>query len=63
MKRLAAEMVPIFQSRDLHPEALSALAIFRQAAEAETVTAGLLEKVATFLQRARRSPELRFAAE
>ncbi len=63
MKRLAAEMVPIFQSRDLHPEALAALGIFQQAAEAESVTAGLLERMSTYLQRARRNPELRFAAD
>ncbi len=60
MKRLAAEMVPIFESRDLHPEALAALAIFRQAAEAEEVTLGLLNRMATYLQRARRNPEMRF---
>lgn len=63
MKRLAAEMVPIFQSRDLHPEALAALAVFQQAAEAETVTAGLLERVSAYLQRARRNPDLRFEVE
>jgi hypothetical protein len=63
MKRLAAEMVPIFESRDLHPEALAALAIFRQAAEAEEVTLGLLDRMAIYLQRARWNPELRFAAE
>jgi tetratricopeptide (TPR) repeat protein len=60
MKRLAAEMVPIFESRDLHPEALAALAIFRQAAESEQVTLGLVERMATYLQRARRNPEMRF---
>jgi hypothetical protein len=60
MKRLAAEMVPIFESRELHPEALAALAIFRQAAEAEEVTLGLLDRMTTYLQRARRNPEMRF---
>ncbi|HEV7506997.1 MAG TPA: tetratricopeptide repeat protein [Thermoanaerobaculia bacterium] len=60
MKRLAAEMVPIFESRDLHPEALTALTIFRQAAEAEEVTLGLVERMAVYLQRARRNPEMRF---
>ncbi len=63
MKRLAAEMVPIFESRDLHPEALAALAIFRQAAESEEVTLALLERIATYLQRARRNPEMRFDGE
>ncbi|HYO14601.1 MAG TPA: tetratricopeptide repeat protein [Thermoanaerobaculia bacterium] len=60
VKRLAAEMLPIFESRDLHAEALAALAIFRQAAEAEEVTLDLLERMARYLQRARRNPELRF---
>jgi hypothetical protein len=60
MKRLVTEMVPIFESRDLHPEALAALAIFRQAAESEEVTLGLVERMATYLQRARRNPEMRF---
>ncbi|HEY0554421.1 MAG TPA: tetratricopeptide repeat protein [Thermoanaerobaculia bacterium] len=60
LKRLAAEMVPVFESRDVHQEALAALLLFRQAAEAEEVTLGLLEKIAGYLQRARQNPELRF---
>lgn len=60
VKRFAAEMLPIFESRDLHTEAVAALAIFRQAAEAEEVTLDLLERMARYLQRARRNPELRF---
>jgi tetratricopeptide (TPR) repeat protein len=47
LKRLAAEMVPIFASRDVHPEALAALALFRKAAEAEQVDRGLLERIAS----------------
>jgi tetratricopeptide (TPR) repeat protein len=60
LKRLAAEMVPVFESRDVHQEALAALLLFRQAAEAEEVTLGLLEKIGGYLQRARQNPELRF---
>lgn len=60
MKRLAAEMVPIFESRDVHQEALAALLLFRQAADAEAVTLGLLDRMATYLQRARQNPELQF---
>jgi tetratricopeptide (TPR) repeat protein len=60
LKRLAAEMVPVFESRDVHQEALAALLLFRQAADAEEVTLGLLEKIAGYLQRARQNPELRF---
>ena len=63
VKRLAAEMVPIFESRDVHQEALAALLVFREAAEAERVTASLVERLTTFLTRARRNPELRFDAE
>ncbi|HWM93432.1 MAG TPA: tetratricopeptide repeat protein [Thermoanaerobaculia bacterium] len=63
MKRLATEMIPIFESRDVHQEALAALLLFRQAAETEGATLGLLERMATYLQRARRNPELRFTAD
>jgi len=33
-------MVPVFESRDVHQEALAALLLFRQAADAEEVTLG-----------------------
>lgn len=51
LKRLAAEMVPLFASRDVHPEALAALALFQKAAEAEQVDLGLLEGIASSLRR------------
>lgn len=60
LKRIAVEMVPIFESRDVHQEALAALLLFRQAADAEEVTLDLLQKVADYLQRARHNPGLRF---
>jgi tetratricopeptide (TPR) repeat protein len=59
-KRLAAEMLPIFQSRDVHREALAALIVFQQAAEMEQLTLSLVDEIATYLQSARRNPELRF---
>ncbi|HEV7507479.1 MAG TPA: tetratricopeptide repeat protein [Thermoanaerobaculia bacterium] len=55
LKRLAAEMVPVFASRDVHPEALAALALFQKAAEAEQVDRGLLEGIASSLRRGARS--------
>jgi tetratricopeptide (TPR) repeat protein len=55
LKRLAAEMVPVFASRDVHPEALAALALFQKAAEAEQVDLGLLEGIASSLRRGARS--------
>ncbi|HEX4498890.1 MAG TPA: tetratricopeptide repeat protein, partial [Thermoanaerobaculia bacterium] len=60
LKRVASEMVPIFESRDVHQEALAALLLFRQAADAEEVTLGLLERIAGYLRRARQNPDLRF---
>jgi tetratricopeptide (TPR) repeat protein len=51
LKRLGAEMVPIFTSRDLHPEALAALALFQKAVEAERVDRTLLDQIAARLQR------------
>jgi len=60
LKRLAAEMVPVFESRDVHQEALAALLLFRRAADAEEVSLGLLERIGDYLQRARLNPELRF---
>lgn len=63
VKRLAAEMVPIFESRDVHQEAIAALLIFKEAAEAEKISLGLLGRIAAYLERARRNPEMRFEME
>ncbi|HKV12421.1 MAG TPA: hypothetical protein VJ725_30030 [Thermoanaerobaculia bacterium] len=63
VKRLAAEMVPIFESRDVHQEAIAALLIFKEAAEAERISLGLLGRIAEYLERARRNPEMRFEPE
>jgi tetratricopeptide (TPR) repeat protein len=51
LKDLAAEMRPVFESGDVHPEALAAILLFQQAAEAEQVTRALLDQVAARLQR------------
>ncbi len=60
VKALVREMLPAFQSRDIHREALAALRLFRQAAEQERATAELAREVARFLHRARHNPDLRF---
>jgi tetratricopeptide (TPR) repeat protein len=57
-KQLAAESLPIFQSRDIHREALAALMIFRQAAAVETATVTLAEEVSRYLSKARHNPAL-----
>lgn len=58
IKSLAAEMVPIFESRDVREEALAAFLLFRQAAEAETLTLGLIREVAGSLERMGREAEV-----
>ena len=60
LKRLAAEMVPIFSSRQIHREALAALTFLRQAVEAEEASLEVLGRVADFLRKAEHDPELRF---
>lgn len=60
LKRLTAEMVPIFESREVHREALTALLLFQKAVEMETVTVRMVEEVATYLRRAQHEPRLRF---
>ena len=62
LRRLAEEMLPIFQSRDLQQEAIAALLAFQQAArmETETMNAELLAEIRACLDRARQDPKLRF---
>ena len=57
---LATELIPIFQSRDIYREALAAVIVFQQAAAMEQLTAGLVEEIAAYLEKARCNPELRF---
>jgi tetratricopeptide (TPR) repeat protein len=60
VKALASETHAIFEALAVHREAVVALAVFRQAAEAETLTAELLERLAVYLRRVQRDPTLRF---
>jgi len=60
LKRLAAELVPIFSSRQIHREALAALSFFQRAVEAERAEVEVVERVAEFLRKARYEPDLRF---
>jgi tetratricopeptide (TPR) repeat protein len=60
LKRLAGDMVPIFRARDVHREALAALAYFRHAVEMEKATSALVESLLDYLRRARHDPGLRF---
>lgn len=60
VKTLARYMVPIFQSKKVHREAIAALVLFRQVAEREAATEELVRSVLRFLRRARYQPELKF---
>jgi hypothetical protein len=60
LKQLAEEMISIFRSRDVHREALAALALFQHAACGERVSLRLVERLADYLHKARNHPTLRF---
>lgn len=60
MRLLAEEMLPIFQARDLHREAIAALIVFRQAVRMERVSESLLREIQLYLERARKDHRLRF---
>lgn len=60
MRRLAREMIPLFESRDMHQEAIAALLVFKRATEMDRVSVRLVEDLTAFLRRARGNPELQF---
>lgn len=63
VKRLAMEMLPVFQSRAVYREALAALIVLQKAAEMEQLTLGLVEEVAAYLREAKNDPHLRFRGD
>ena len=60
MRRLAEEMLPIFRSREIRREAVSALIVFQRAAAMEWVTLGIVQELSDSLQEGRPTPDLRF---
>ncbi|HVR99311.1 MAG TPA: tetratricopeptide repeat protein [Thermoanaerobaculia bacterium] len=54
VRALAAEMIPLFEARHQHRDALAALILFNKAAESESLTAGLVREIAGQLRKARR---------
>lgn len=60
VRRIAEEMIPLFQAQDVHREALAALALFQEAARQDRLTVETTLEVAAYLRRARNEPELRF---
>lgn len=56
IRQLAAEMLPILQAGGVHPDAMAALLLFQQAAEADEVTLDLLDRIAVSVRRAHGRP-------
>lgn len=54
LKSLAAELMPVFESRDVHREAFFALLMFQKACEEERLTVDLVRELAIYLRRERR---------
>ena len=55
LKRLAAQILQVFESRDVHREAVATLILFQSACEEERLSADLATQLATVLQRERRT--------
>jgi hypothetical protein len=53
LKRLAVELMPVFESRDVHREAIVALLLFQRACEEERLTAEMARQLARELRRQR----------
>jgi len=56
LQRLAVEIMPIFEARDVHREALATLVIFQKACEQERLTAQLAIQLAAALRREQPAP-------
>ena len=56
IRQLAEEMVPIFESQDVHKDTLAALFLFKKAVDMETLTARMLEEVSGVLHRSKGRP-------
>ncbi len=54
LRRLALELMPVFESREVHREAVAALLMFQHACDEEGVTVQLIQHLAAFLRRERR---------
>lgn len=54
LKRLAAELIAVFESQEIHREAMAALLLFQQACLEERATLELIREIAARLQEGRR---------
>ncbi len=62
IRELATDMLQVFESRDLHREAIATLIVFQRAAQQETVTFEMVQGLARYLRQARHNPKLRYEA-
>jgi tetratricopeptide (TPR) repeat protein len=60
LRALAAEMLVTFRALEIEREAIAAWLVFSRAAEAETVTTGLLQRLAAYYESAKLRPGLAF---
>jgi tetratricopeptide (TPR) repeat protein len=60
LRQHAQEMLAVFESRQIHREAMAAFVVFCDAARREQAGLRLVKEVASFLERARNAPGLRF---
>jgi tetratricopeptide (TPR) repeat protein/DNA-binding XRE family transcriptional regulator len=60
VKEVARHLAPIFSGQGVHREALAALLVFRDAAEAEAATLEETRRILHFLRRAQNDPALRW---
>ena len=60
IRALAGEMLRIFESRDVHREAIAALILFQRAAQRDSVTRSMAREMSDYLRRARKNPKMRF---
>ncbi len=62
VRRIAAWTTRLFEARDVHPDALAALGLFRRAALREALGAGEIRRLVRYLQSVRTGPPVRFEA-
>jgi tetratricopeptide (TPR) repeat protein len=61
VQRLASEMLTVFEEHGIHREGTAAIALLKEAAEKEQVTASSLQRLQAYLRRAVSRPGLRYA--
>jgi tetratricopeptide (TPR) repeat protein len=58
LKELAGEIMPVFESREIHREAMACLIMFQHACDEERLTVELARQLAAFLRREQRSSRI-----